>query len=216
MYLEVSDLANDIANKAAKHLSKKVEYVRCSDIEQYMTEVENIEFIDYKFKNNLNKLLLGSISKVQDEFIITTNKNLSDEYKNFTKMHDIILQKDYLPEDFDKEVAADIGAGILMVNDQALRYALKKFKKFNDISNYFNMSKSAFRVRTIQYLEFNEKFTYNTAYKLFKYFYCTSWYPYPSYNLTTDSIEYVSSIVLVISVISATLALLLSSKIIFE
>ncbi|MDB7086338.1 ImmA/IrrE family metallo-endopeptidase [Enterococcus mundtii] len=158
-----------------------------------MTEVENIEFIDYKFKNNLNKLLLGSISKVQDEFIITTNKNLSDEYKNFTKMHDIIhyyrdysynseshafsdfiLQKDYLPEDFDKEVAADIGAGILMVNDQALRYALKKFKKFNDISNYFNMSKSAFRVRTIQYLEFNEKFTYNTAYKLFKYFYCTS------------------------------------------
>lgn len=51
-----------------------------------MTEVEKIEFIDYKFKNNLNKLLLGSISKVQDEFIITTNQNLSDEYKNFTKM----------------------------------------------------------------------------------------------------------------------------------
>jgi len=193
LYLEVSDLANDIANKAAKHLSKKVEHVRCTGIEQHMTEVEKIEFIDYKFKNNLNKLLLGSISKVQDEFIITTNQNLSDEYKNFTKMHEIIhyyrdytylskshafsdfiLQKDYLPEDFYKEVAADIGAGILMVNDQALRYALKKFKIFNDISNYFNMSKSAFRVRTIQYLEFNEKFTYNTAYKLFKYFYCTS------------------------------------------
>lgn len=85
LYYEVSDLANDIANKAAKHLSKKVEYVRCSDIEQYMTEVENIEFIDYKFKNNLNKVLLRSISKVQDEFIVTTNKNLSDEHKNFTK-----------------------------------------------------------------------------------------------------------------------------------
>jgi len=85
LYLEVSDLANDIANKAAKHLSKKVEHVRCTDIEQHMTEVEKIEFIDYKFKINLNKLLLGSISKVQDEFIITTNQNLSDEYKNFTK-----------------------------------------------------------------------------------------------------------------------------------
>lgn len=193
LYFEVSDLANDIANKAAKHLSKKVEYIRCSDIEQYMTEVENIEFIDYKFKSNLNKLLLGSISKVQDEFIITTNKNLSDEYKNFTKMHEIIhyyrdysylseshafsdfiSQKDYLPEDFDKEVAADIGASILMANDRALRYALKKFKKFNDISNYFNMNKATLRVRITQYLEFNENFTYDTAYSLFKYFYCTS------------------------------------------
>lgn len=37
-----------------------------------------------------------------------------------------ISQKDYLPEDFDKEDAADIGAGILMANDQSLKYAFKK------------------------------------------------------------------------------------------
>lgn len=190
LYYEVSDLANDIANKAAKHLSKKVEYIRCSDIEQYMTEVENIEFIDYKFKNNLNKVLLGSISKIQDECIITTNQNLSDEYKNFTKMHeiihyyrdysylgeshafsDLILQKDYLPEDFDKEVAADIGASILMANDRALRYALNEFRNFDDIANYFSISKSKLRVRIIQYLEFTNNYTHNRAYKLLNYLY---------------------------------------------
>lgn len=185
LYYEVSDLANDIANKTAKHLSKKVEHVRCSDIEQYMTEVENIEFIDYKFKNNLNKVLLGSISKVQDKFIITTNKNLSTEYKNFTKMHEIIhyyrdytylseshafsdfiLQKDYLPEDFDKEVAADIGAGILMANDQALKYALSEFHRFDDIANYFIISESKLRVRIMQYLEFNKNYSYDKAKKI--------------------------------------------------
>lgn len=187
LYYEVSDLANDIANKAAKHLSKKVEYIRCSDIEQYMTEVENIEFIDYKFKNNLNKVLLGSISKVQDEFIITTNKNLSDEYKNFTKMHEIIhyyrdysylskshafsdfiSQKDYLPEDFDKEVAADIGAGILMANDQALKYALSKFKNINKLTNHFSMSNATLKVRIMQYLEFTENYSYYSSCELFK------------------------------------------------
>lgn len=187
LYYEVSDLANDIANKAAKHLSKKVEYIRCSDIEQYMTEVENIEFIDYKFKNNLNKVLLGSISKVQDEFIITTNKNLSDEYKNFTKMHEIIhyyrdytylseshafsdfiLQKDYLPEDFDKEVAADIGASILMANDHALTYALKIFRNFEEVSNYFFMSKSVLKKRILQYLEFSKGYTLRESYRLYK------------------------------------------------
>ncbi len=51
-------------------------------------------------------------------------------------------QKDYLPEYFDKEVAADIGESILMANDQALKYALSKFHQFDDISNYFIMSKS--------------------------------------------------------------------------
>lgn len=190
LYFEVSDLANDIANKVAKYLSKKVEYIKCCDIEQYMTEVKNIEFIDYKFKNNLSKVLLGSISKIQDEFIITTNKNLSDEYKNFTKMHEIIhyyrdysyiskshafsdfiLQKDYLPEDFDKEVAADIGAGILMANDQALSYAIKIYNNFDEISKYFFMNRKVLRTRIIQYLELNQGLPYLIAHQKFNEFY---------------------------------------------
>ncbi|WP_258082420.1 ImmA/IrrE family metallo-endopeptidase [Enterococcus mundtii] len=152
-----------------------------------MTEVEKIEFIDYKFKNNLNKLLLKSISKVQDEFIITPNQNLSDEHKNFTKMHEIIhyyrdysylseshafsdfiSQKDYLPEDFDKEVAADIGAGILMANDQALKYALRKFKKFDKIGTYFDMDSSTLKIRIMHYIEFTAGFSYDKTYKLLK------------------------------------------------
>ncbi len=78
-------------------------------------------------------------------------------------------QKDYLPEFFDKEVAADIGASILMANDQALKYALSEFRRLDDIANYFIINKSKLRVRIMQYLEFNDNYTYDTSYKLFKY-----------------------------------------------
>ena len=46
--------------------------------------------MNYGFKNNLSKLMLGSINKIQDEIIITTNKNLMLERRSFTKMHEII------------------------------------------------------------------------------------------------------------------------------
>lgn len=190
LYFEVSDLANSIAKKTAIHFSKKIEEIKCHDIEQYMIEVENVEFVDYNFKNNLSKKLLGSINKVQGEFIITTNTNLLFECKNFTKMHeimhyyrdfsydskshafsDLILQKDYLPEDFDKEIAADIGAGILMANDQALKHALEKLKTFDQIANYFCIHKPALKIRIMHYLEFTERYTSKETYRLFKEYY---------------------------------------------
>lgn len=136
LYFEVSDLADDIANKVAKHLSKKVEYIKCCDIEQYMTKV----------KHNLTKYCLEQLAKFKMNLLLRLIIIYQMKYKKFTKMHEIIhyyrdysylskshafsnfiLQKDYLPEDFDKEVAADIGAGILIANDQALNYAIKIF-----------------------------------------------------------------------------------------
>jgi len=89
--------------------------------ENYVNEVEDVEFIDYDFKDNLSKKMLGSITKVHGEIIITTNQHLMLERKNFTKMHeiihyykdvpylgeshafsDMILEDAYLPEDYKK------------------------------------------------------------------------------------------------------------------
>lgn len=170
--------------------TKKAEHVKCYDIENYMNKVENVEFIDYEFKNNLSKKMLGSITKVHGEIIITTNQNLMLERKNFTKMHeiihfyrdlpylgeshsfsDMILEDTYLPEDYEKELRANIGAGILMANHQALPYALRKFRDFNEVANYFFMSKAALRKRILQYLEFTGGYTSEEAYRLFKNYY---------------------------------------------
>ncbi|HFD6463397.1 ImmA/IrrE family metallo-endopeptidase [Enterococcus faecium] len=193
LYFEAADLANELSEEVGYYCSKKMEHVKCYDIESYVNEVENVEFIDYDFKDNLSKKMLGSITKVHGEIIITTNQHLMLERKNFTKMHeiihyyrdvpylgeahafsDMILEDTYLPEDYEKELRANIGASILMANDQALPYALRKFRNFNEVANYFFMSKAALRKRILQYLEFTGGCTYETAYKLFKDYYYKS------------------------------------------
>ncbi|MGC3613125.1 toxin, partial [Enterococcus faecalis] len=70
--------------------SKNIEQVKCFDIEKYVTEVEDVEFVEYTFQKQLKRRMLGSISKVDDEVIITTNKELMFERKNFTKMHEVM------------------------------------------------------------------------------------------------------------------------------
>ncbi|EMW6190384.1 ImmA/IrrE family metallo-endopeptidase [Enterococcus faecium] len=190
LYFEAADLANELSEEVSYYCSKKMEHVKCYDIESYVNEVENVEFIDYDFKDNLSKKMLGSITKVHGEIIITTNQHLMLERKNFTKMHeiihyyrdvpylgeahafsDMILEDTYLPEDYEKELRANIGASILMANDQALPYALRKFRNFNEVANYFFMSKAALRKRILQYLEFTGGCTSEEAYKLFKNYY---------------------------------------------
>ena len=190
LYFEAADIANELSQEVAYYCSKKIEQVKCFDIESYMTEVEDIEFMDYKFKNNLSKKMLGSITKVYGEIIITTNQNIMLERQNFTKMHeiihyyrdipylgeshafsDMILEDTYLPEDYEKELRANIGASILMANDQALPYALRKFRNFDEVANYFFMGKSALRKRILQYLEFTGGYTSEEAYRLFKNYY---------------------------------------------
>lgn len=190
LYFEAADLANELSEEVSYYCSKKMEHVKCYDIENYVNEVEDVEFIDYDFKDNLSKKMLGCITKVHGEIIITTNQHLMLERKNFTKMHeiihyyrdvpylgeshafsDMILEDTYLPEDYEKELRANIGASILMANDQALPYALRKFRNFNEVANYFFMSKAALRKRILQYLEFTGGCTSEEAYKLFKSYY---------------------------------------------
>ncbi|MBO1101085.1 toxin [Enterococcus hirae] len=64
------------------------------------------------------------------------------------------LKDTCLPGDYEKELRANIGVSILMANDRALSYALRKFRNFDEVANYFFMSKSVLRKRILQYLKF--------------------------------------------------------------
>ncbi|PZL72167.1 toxin [Enterococcus plantarum] len=173
LYFEAFNLANELTKEVAYYCSKKVEEVKCFDIEKYVNEVEDIEFIDYSFKKQLKNKMLGSTSKVYGEVIITTNKNLMLERKNFTKMHEIIhfyrdipyvseshtfsdmvIENGYFPEDIPREYRANVGASILLANDRALLVALKKFSSFYQVADYFFMSKSALQNRLKEHLIF--------------------------------------------------------------
>ncbi|MGL9803089.1 hypothetical protein IGJ22_001558 [Enterococcus sp. DIV0448] len=84
---------------------------------------------------------------------------------------DMNLEDTCLPEDYEKELRANIGVSILMANDQALSYALRKFRNFDEVANYFFMSKAALRKRILQYLEFSKGYTAEKAYILYKKYY---------------------------------------------
>lgn len=178
IYFEASDLANELASEASKYYSKDINTIKCFDIENYVAETNDIEIIQYDFQEQLRNKMLGSTSKIFDEVLITINKNLFPERKNFTTMHeiihfykdipfaeeghtfsDMISENGYFPEDLLKEYRANIGASILMANDYALEYALRKFSTFEEVANYFFMSKSALHNRIREYLIFKKRLT---------------------------------------------------------
>ncbi|EJG4541522.1 MULTISPECIES: ImmA/IrrE family metallo-endopeptidase [Enterococcus] len=191
LYFEAFNFSNELIKEVSYYSSKNIEQVKCFDIEKYVKEVEDVEFVEYTFQKQLKRRMLGSISKVDDEVIITTNKELMLERKNFTKMHeimhyyidipkinnathtfsDILLKNGYLMEDFPKEYRANVGASMLMANDQALFYALKKFYSFEEIAQYFFMSKSALRNRLIEHLMYVNNCTFAHANTLFNNYY---------------------------------------------
>lgn len=71
-----------------KMFSKDINTIKCFDIEEYVTETNNNEIIQYDFKEQLRNKMLGTTSKIFDEVLITINKNLFSERKNFTTMHE--------------------------------------------------------------------------------------------------------------------------------
>ncbi|MDT2101272.1 ImmA/IrrE family metallo-endopeptidase [Enterococcus faecalis] len=191
LYFEAFNLANELVKEVACYSSKKLEQIKCFDIENYVKKIENVEFVEYNFKKQLNKKMLGSTSKVYDEIIITTNKNLILERKNFTKMHevihyyrdipditcdchtfsDMILANGYFQKDIPKEYRANVGSSILMANDVALSFAFKKFHSFQEIAQYFFMSKSALRNRIIEHLIYIHSYTPQHARLIFNNYY---------------------------------------------
>lgn len=194
LYFEAFNLSNELIKEVAYYSSKNIEQVKCFDIEKYVKEVEDVEFVEYTFQKQLKNRMLGSTSKVYDEIIIATNKDLILQRKNFTKMHeiihyyrdipyintethtfsDMISENGYFPEDLPKEHRANVGASILMANDAALHYALKKFHSFKEVADYFFMSKSALRNRIIEHLIYINNCTPQYAFSLFNdYFFCS-------------------------------------------
>ncbi len=175
LYFEAVDFANKLAHEVSVYYSKNIEKIKCFDIEDYIIEKDIAEIIYYDFKKQLRDKMLGSTTKILNEVLITINRNLMCERRNFTEMHEIVhLYKDipcareghtfsdmisengYFSEDLPKEYRANVGASVLMANDLALKYALYRFSSFEEVAKYFFMSKSALFNRLTEYLIFNK------------------------------------------------------------
>lgn len=185
IYFEASNLANGLAKEVARAYNIPIYCVNCRYIRKYVEEFEGISFLEVSFGKHLDQMLLGAISKVFGEIIISINKTVMYERKLFTSMHevghfyfdledlnagnqltDMINENGYLPEDFAREYRANVTASVLMANDEALKYAIRKFKTIKEVANYFFMSKSALRIRLREYLIYHLGCSPNYAFRL--------------------------------------------------
>lgn len=185
LYFEASNLANSLSKDVGRYYNLPVEKVKCFHIQEYIEQVEDVEFLNIDFGTHLNKLMVGSIAKVYDEVLVSINKNVMLERQLFTSMHEIghfyfdlpdlekgsplsdMLSEDgYFPEDLPREYRANVTASVLMANDEALRYAINRFPSYQNVCNYFYMSKAALQNRLVEYLSYVQNCTSQYAFSL--------------------------------------------------
>lgn len=185
LFFEASNFANNLAQKVADYRNRDIRTINCYTIQKYVSEVEDVEFIKVEFKRQLNRLMLGAITNVYGEVMITLNSSIMLERRNFTSMHetahyyfdlpdikdgqslsDMVSQDSYYPEDRYREMRANIAAGILMANDEALKYGIGKFKTLDKTAEYFFMSRAALMTRISQYLTYVLNYTPEAAFSL--------------------------------------------------
>lgn len=184
-YREASFIANLIAQRTADFYDIEVKDVKNFHIKKFVEEDKLAVYVEHNFKPPLNRIMLGSTQLVEGVIVLAVNKLTMVERRFFSEMHetihaycdpikenngrafsDLLMEEGYLPEDEFIERRANIGAGILMANDEALIFGINKFGNFIHTANFFFMSKGAFRNRLRSYLVFERNCTPQYAYQL--------------------------------------------------
>ena len=185
IYFEASNFANELVKEISEYIGLPVYRMKCMHVKQYMEEVEDVDFLEVEFEEHLNGIVIGSIAKIYGEVLISINKNSIYPRRCFTSMHevghyffdlidledgmslsDMVTDEGYLPEDLPREYRANVTASILMANDEALIYAVKKFKCYKSVCNYFYMSKAALQNRLLEHLVYIKNCTPSYAFTL--------------------------------------------------
>ncbi|TRZ33255.1 toxin [Enterococcus avium] len=190
-YREASFVANSIAKRTADFYGIEVKDVKNFHIKNFVEEDKLAIYVEHYFKPPLDRIMLGSTQMVEGVIVLAVNKLSMIERRYFSEMHetihaycdpikenggrafsDLVTEEDYLAEDEFTEKRANCGAGILMANDEALIYAINKFRNFYRTANFFFMSKGAYRNRVRTFLVFERDCTPQYAYKLVHKYEC--------------------------------------------
>lgn len=162
-YYRIKDEIYPFISQVAKHYNKPISHIRHYDISEYCENNMNVIIKYPKF----NKLMVdGFADKLDDYFIITINNQGIRQRKVFTLMHEIthclLHFKDtprHFSSDVDRhtqhEIEANVGASLLLINDEALEEYLYRKYSFGRMLNTFGCSKNALRTRLINYYQYN-------------------------------------------------------------
>lgn len=138
-----------------------------SIINEYEIEHENIDFGDV-----LGSVLSGVLVKGGDQWFIHINKQMYSARQNFTRCHELShfiwdckfgqevhqfqsLINNEFASDNGIERLADNSAGVMMLPDICIKYALDNDLTAREIMNKYKISNTALKVRLLQFFSFH-------------------------------------------------------------
>lgn len=181
-YEKIRNKINIFITKVANYFNISLEELRYYHYIQYCKQVLNFYFTSFSFKSRLNNLLLGNTIKYDGLVIISTNKNILVTRQVFTTMHEIIHgvfhieysnsfadvldKKQYNNDDIKYEIEADIGASLLIANDNVIISMLDNKLSFNAMKEALYCSANALTIRLINFLIYNYYISKEKAIKI--------------------------------------------------
>ncbi len=163
-------------NVVANYYRIEIIQLKWTHFYNFCSDVLRVHFIKFPLGEELSKHLSGCIVPINGIVTIAYNSNMIINRRFFTICHEIVhrfcdmkdLQnarsfEDYLkltsidPKEDFIEYRANVGAGLLMCNDDSLTLQLYSGKSFEQLREYFYMSKSAMYFRLTEYVIYTVK-----------------------------------------------------------
>lgn len=154
----------------AKYYKLELVQLKWSHFYNFTKDVLQVHFVKYPLKSELGKIFSGCIIPLEGIITIAYNANVNLPRRFFTICHEIThrfcdmedIQKtrgfeDYLdvasidPKEDFIEYRANVGASLLMCNNEALAIQLVSGRNFLQIADFFYMSQAAMYNRLIEF-----------------------------------------------------------------
>lgn len=160
-----------VLNEVANYYKIEIIQLKWTHFYNYCENVLLVCYEKIHFSEKLGKILSGSIVNLYGVKIISYNGKMSFERRYFTICHEIIHcfldldknengrgfqdyidKKNYDPNQDFVEYRANVGAGLMMCNNDSLSIQLYSGKNFHQLREFFYMSKAAMYYRLIEYV----------------------------------------------------------------
>lgn len=171
-YLYLQGKLTPLIEKISNALGVPLNYLTHWEVVSYFRS-QGVKFDNYGLPDDLKEYIAGMLVVRRKNVKISVNQHMYKVRQNFSRMHELIHLIDdvdlnvdcqsfssilknsgYNEEEQYKEVKADIGASILMLNDWALMHAIANGASSNSIQRDFGISKGALWYRISDFLEF--------------------------------------------------------------
>lgn len=184
-YFEVEKNAMDFINKVVLFFNIDIENVTFKQIKEYCEKELGILYEGYPLSDS--SYMIGGVAIKNEYGIIigyNSNPSLPFERQNFSMMHEtyhtlyhmdatqpfqqhysnFFERSTYTSEETIREIEADFGSSIFLLNTKALIQQILNNKTYSDICQHFEISKLALKLRIINFLYYNCNLSYSAAY----------------------------------------------------